>query len=119
MLEREKKPACWRKTRALLGLDRPETMVPVHPGGARPASMIEARPMRDKSDEPDEADAALGVVCNGSLKLEDVEREAIIATLQQNHGHRQKSATALGIGVRTLGLKLKKWKEQRLVSESL
>ena len=32
---------------------------------------------------------------------------------------RQRSAAALGIGVRTLGLKLKKWKDQQIVSESL
>jgi DNA-binding NtrC family response regulator len=64
-------------------------------------------------------DTELGVVCDGRLTLDDVEREAIIATLKSNHGHRQKSAAALGIGVRTLGLKLKKWKEQQIVSETL
>ena len=48
------------------------------------------------------------VVCDGSLTLEDVERCTIIATLQHHHGHRLRSAKALGIGVRTLGLKLKK-----------
>ncbi|QOJ01285.1 MAG: sigma-54-dependent Fis family transcriptional regulator [Phycisphaeraceae bacterium] len=51
--------------------------------------------------------------------LEDVEREAIVATLQRFGGHRVKTAHALGIGVRTLGLKLKKWKELHLVSPSL
>jgi DNA-binding NtrC family response regulator len=60
------------------------------------------------------------LICNGqSLTLEDIERQAIVATLVHNHGHRQKSAEALGIGVRTLGLKLKKWKEQQLVAPSL
>ena len=59
------------------------------------------------------------VVCNGKITLEDLEREAIVATLKHNQGHRQRSAEALGIGVRTLGLKLKKWKEQHLVAESL
>ena len=40
--------------------------------------------------------------------------------VQVDHdGHRQKSAKALGIGVRTLGLKLKKWKEQQLVAQTL
>ena len=39
--------------------------------------------------------------------------------LQHNNGHRQKSARALGIGVRTLGLKLKKWKDMQLVAETL
>lgn len=59
------------------------------------------------------------VVCNGELTLDDIERETIIATLEANDGHRQKSAEALGIGVRTLGLKLKKWKEMELVDASL
>jgi len=51
--------------------------------------------------------------------LEEVEREQIIRTLGHFDGNRSKSAAALGIGVRTLGLKLKKWKEQNLVAESL
>ena len=40
-------------------------------------------------------------------------------TLERFKGHRQRTATALGIGVRTLGLKLKKWKEMKLVAETL
>ena len=80
---------------------------------SRPAAMIEAAPL---SVGPQ---ADLGVVCDGTLTLQDVEREAIIATLKCNRGHRQRSAAALGIGVRTLGLKLKKWKDQQIVSESL
>jgi two-component system response regulator HydG len=59
------------------------------------------------------------VVCDGELTLDDIERETIVATLIANNGHRQRSAKALGIGVRTLGLKLKKWKEQQIVSPSL
>lgn len=51
--------------------------------------------------------------------LEDLEREAIVSALEKFRGHRQRTATALGIGVRTLGLKLKKWKEMGLVAESL
>jgi DNA-binding NtrC family response regulator len=51
--------------------------------------------------------------------LEELEREAIIFALRRFNGHRQKTAAALGIGVRTLGLKLKKWKQERLVAESL
>ncbi len=51
--------------------------------------------------------------------LEDIERDVIIATLRRFNGHRQKTAKALGIGVRTLGLKLKKWKEENLVAQSL
>jgi len=51
--------------------------------------------------------------------LEEIEREQIIRTLGHFNGNRQRSAEALGIGVRTLGLKLKKWKEANLVAQSL
>ena len=44
--------------------------------------------------------------------LAELEREVIEHTLDQFDGHRQKTAKALGIGVRTLGLKLKKWSEE-------
>jgi DNA-binding NtrC family response regulator len=44
--------------------------------------------------------------------LADIEREVILSTLTQFKGHRVKTAQALGIGVRTLGMKLKKWKEE-------
>ncbi|MEE9295967.1 MAG: sigma-54 dependent transcriptional regulator [Phycisphaerae bacterium] len=44
--------------------------------------------------------------------LEDMERRLIERTLRRFNGHRVKSAQALGMGVRTLGLKLKQWREQ-------
>jgi DNA-binding NtrC family response regulator len=43
--------------------------------------------------------------------LADIEKRVILSTLQQFKGHRIKTAGALGIGVRTLGMKLKRWKE--------
>lgn len=55
----------------------------------------------------------------GNCTLEEIERRAIVEALVRFNGHRQRTAEALGIGVRTLGLKLKKWKEMRLVAESL
>ncbi len=55
----------------------------------------------------------------GDRTLAEIERELIVHTLKRFNGHRQKTAKALGIGVRTLGLKLKKWKEQSLVAQSL
>jgi len=70
-------------------------MEPERSNGTAVASMIEPRP------------------------LADIEREVIVETLRRFGGHRQKTARALGIGVRTLGLKLKKWKEMELVSASL
>ena len=59
------------------------------------------------------------IACDGELTLADIERETIVATLRRNSGHRQRSAQALGIGVRTLGLKLKKWKEDQVVAADL
>jgi transcriptional regulator with GAF, ATPase, and Fis domain len=57
---------------------------------------------------------------DGTIKqLDSIEREAIVQTLVRFKGHRQKTAHALGIGVRTLGLKLKKWKQTGLVAENL
>ncbi len=44
--------------------------------------------------------------------MEDMERELILRTLERYNGHRAKTAQALGIGLRTLGLKLKRWQEE-------
>ncbi|MEM9348246.1 MAG: sigma-54 dependent transcriptional regulator [Planctomycetota bacterium] len=51
--------------------------------------------------------------------LEEIEREEVIRALGRFSGNRTRTAQALGIGVRTLGLKLKKWKEQNLVAQSV
>jgi DNA-binding NtrC family response regulator len=45
--------------------------------------------------------------------LAQIEREMIEKTLEKFDGHRQKTAETLGIGVRTLGMKLKHWKTQQ------
>jgi len=44
--------------------------------------------------------------------MEDMERNLIEQTLIQFNGHRAKTAKALGIGIRTLGMKLKRWREE-------
>jgi DNA-binding NtrC family response regulator len=89
---------------------------------AQPISQIEGKP---------EASGPAGTIVQtphgpvfepvalSSRALEDIEREAIVTTLRKFNGHRQKTAMALGIGVRTLGLKLKKWKSQQLVEATL
>ncbi len=51
--------------------------------------------------------------------LEEIEREEILKALEHNRGNRQRTARSLGIGVRTLGLKLKKWKESNLVAQTV
>jgi DNA-binding NtrC family response regulator len=43
--------------------------------------------------------------------LEDMERQLIEQTLHRYKGHRVNSAKALGMGVRTLGMKLKQWRD--------
>jgi two-component system response regulator HydG len=50
--------------------------------------------------------------------LADVERQVILSTLERFKGHRIKTASALGIGVRTLGMKLKRWREEGAMVES-
>jgi DNA-binding NtrC family response regulator len=44
--------------------------------------------------------------------LQDAERQLIERTLRRFDGHRAKTAKALGMGVRTLGMKLKQWREE-------
>ncbi len=51
--------------------------------------------------------------------LEQIERRQIVRTLEHYGGNRRRTAEALGIGLRTLGLKLKRWKEQQLVAPTL
>jgi DNA-binding NtrC family response regulator len=53
----------------------------------------------------------LGPLREGRM-LEDVERSLIERTLARFNGHRAKTAKALGMGVRTLGMKLKQWREE-------
>lgn len=44
--------------------------------------------------------------------LADAERQLIEKTLTRFGGHRERTARALGIGVRTLGMKLKQWRDE-------
>jgi two-component system, NtrC family, response regulator HydG len=50
--------------------------------------------------------------------LADIEKHVIIETLKKFRGHRVRTASALGIGVRTLGMKIKKWKDEGALVES-
>jgi DNA-binding NtrC family response regulator len=49
--------------------------------------------------------------------LADAERDLIMSTLKRFDGHREKTARALGIGLRTLGLKIKRWREEGTYEE--
>ena len=72
-----------------------------------------------ESAGPGGATATLSEPAAAVRKLEDVERDQIIQTLGYFEGNRARTAEALGIGLRTLSLKLKKWKEQNLIAQSL
>jgi DNA-binding NtrC family response regulator len=58
---------------------------------------------RDAPSEPAATSVPVG------LSLEEMERRLIEATLEQHGGHREKTAKALGIGVRTLSGKLRQY----------
>ena len=51
--------------------------------------------------------------------LAEIEKQVILSTLQQFKGHRVRTAGALGIGVRTLGMKLKRWREEGELAEEM
>jgi DNA-binding NtrC family response regulator len=70
------------------------------------AAVIE--PWLCPSEQPVEG---LGPLREGQM-LEDMERKLIEQTLARFDGHRAKTASALGMGVRTLGMKLKQWREE-------
>jgi DNA-binding NtrC family response regulator len=75
-----------------------------------PAGFTEAKPSSEMTTEQ---------VAILDRRLEDIERDVIVTTLKRFAGHRARTAQALGIGVRTLGLKLKKWKSENLVENEL
>jgi two-component system response regulator HydG len=64
-------------------------------------------------------------ICSDGLRLRDghiladAEQHLILKTLERFSGHREKTARALGIGLRTLGLKLKKWREEGTLPETV
>ena len=85
---------------------------PVVDAAIEVSSMVEAKPVASPA-------RMLAASMVAPTPLEEIEREVIVETLQRFNGHRVKTAKALGIGVRTLGLKLKKWKELELVEATL
>jgi two-component system, NtrC family, response regulator HydG len=91
---------------------------PQQPPLATSHALSNGHPLPDIIITADNSDLP-AIICDGNLTLDEIERQTIVATLEHNRGHRQRSAEALGIGVRTLGLKLKKWKELQLVDQAL
>jgi two-component system, NtrC family, response regulator HydG len=54
---------------------------------------------------------ALAGAGEGDL-LADMERRLILSTLKRFNGHRAQTAAALGIGLRTLGMKVKRYRQE-------
>jgi len=52
------------------------------------------------------------------MMLEDLERQAILKILDKHNGHRLRTAKELGIGLRTLGMKLKRFKQEGVLVEA-
>ena len=82
----------------------------------RAATLCQADVITAGQIEPWLSPSSPGVEVLGSLRegrmLEDMERKLIERTLARFDGHRAKTAKALGMGVRTLGMKLKQWREE-------
>ncbi len=79
-------------------------------GSASPVSADELRRWLVASARADQAAAPnKAATVPVGLSLEEMERRLIEATLQQFGGHREKTAKALGIGVRTLSGKLRQY----------
>lgn len=87
--------------------------------GMMPPNAAQHQPAKQSYETPGAAAMPADTSGGGIRTLEDLEREQIVRTLGQFNGNRQQSAEALGIGLRTLGLKLKKWKEANLVAQTL
>ncbi|MFN0137690.1 MAG: sigma-54-dependent transcriptional regulator [Phycisphaerae bacterium] len=81
---------------------KPETIRPLLSGPVKSATITTEK---------------LPTYADGSI-LADAERDLIVKTLTRFNGHREKTARALGIGLRTLGLKLKKWREEGTFEEA-
>jgi DNA-binding NtrC family response regulator len=56
-------------------------------------------------------------VVGGPRTMADIERQAILETLERTGGHRAKAADLLGIGLRTLQRKLKEYKDEGYIEE--
>jgi DNA-binding NtrC family response regulator len=61
---------------------------------------------------------AIAGMTAGNGVLEELERRTILKTLDKHNGHRLRTAKELGIGLRTLGMKLKKLKDDGILVEA-
>jgi DNA-binding NtrC family response regulator len=78
----------------------------------RPVIDVWDLPVEYRQLPPDAPAAEEALVAAGPVRtMEQIEREAILRTLQETGGNRTKAAEVLGIGLRTLQRKLKDYGE--------
>jgi DNA-binding NtrC family response regulator len=70
-------------------------------------------PWLDGSLAPEAGETAAAPLADGRL-MEEMEKRLIYQTLDRFGGHRARTARALGIGIRTLGMKLKNYRQVEL-----
>jgi DNA-binding NtrC family response regulator len=63
------------------------------------------------------AGSPVQMVAGEPRTMADIERQAILETLDRTGGHRAKAADILGIGLRTLQRKLKEYKDDGFIQE--
>jgi DNA-binding NtrC family response regulator len=64
------------------------------------------------------SEQVIGAMVEGNGILEELERRTILKVLEKHNGHRLRTAKELGIGLRTLGMKLKKLKDDGILVEN-
>jgi DNA-binding NtrC family response regulator len=87
-----------------------ESMLVFHPGGEIPASALP--PEIREATRVSGSRAAVQPLVGPPRTMEEIERQAILETLQRTDGHRAAAAKMLGIGLRTLQRKLKDYRDQ-------
>ncbi len=94
---------------AALGL--PMELLPVEPGTINPWTQSEV-PEEGASlvAEPGAQEPGLTDASGQVMRLEELEKRAIMAALRQTDGNRTRAATALGISIRTLRNKLQEYR---------
>ena len=87
-----------------------ESMLVFHPGGEIPASALP--PEIREATRVSGSRAAVQPLVGPPRTMDEIERQAILETLQRTEGHRAAAAKMLGIGLRTLQRKLKDYRDQ-------
>ena len=87
-----------------------ESVVVFHPGGE--ITVDQLPPEIFESTMISGATTPVQPLVGTPRSMDEIERQAVLETLQRTKGHRAEAARLLGIGLRTLQRKLKDYKEQ-------